>query len=147
MGTAYLRRKIKKGQAYTELFVDEMNDFYKTGFRVHDAHKLDDFTLRLKLYCTVCDFPGPIIQLLVFFSFALFGSVVQACVECTGSANKAVLGFAFAAGTERSTLALIAWCAGRRFMVDLVGGVCVYRLGWVGEEGGTGKGGGGAQGA
>ncbi len=60
MGTAHLRRKIKKGQAYTELFVDEMNDFYKTGFRVHDAYKLDDFTLRLKLYCTVCDFPGPI---------------------------------------------------------------------------------------
>ena len=92
MGTAYLRRKIKKGQAYTELFVDEMNDFYNTGFRVHDAHKLDDFTWRLKLYCTVCDFPGPVIQLFGFFSFSLFGSVcrpvrnarVQPTRQCSG---------------------------------------------------------------
>ena len=36
-----------------------LNDFYRTGFRVHDAHRVEDFTLRLKLYCTVCDFPGP----------------------------------------------------------------------------------------
>ena len=58
MGTAHIRRKITKGRAYTECFVDDLNDFYKTGFRVHDAHRMDDFTLRLKLYCTVCDFPG-----------------------------------------------------------------------------------------
>ena len=57
-GTAHIRRKITKGRAYTECFVDDLNDFYRTGFRVHDAHRVEDFTLRLKLYCTVCDFPG-----------------------------------------------------------------------------------------
>ena len=56
-GTAYIRRKIKRGQAYTELFVDELNEFYE-GFPVYDASRNEDFTLRLKLYCTVCDFPG-----------------------------------------------------------------------------------------
>ena len=56
-GTAYIRRKIKRGQAYTELFVDELNEFYE-GFPVFDASRNEDFTLRLKLYCTVCDFPG-----------------------------------------------------------------------------------------
>jgi hypothetical protein len=57
-GTAHIRRKIKNGKIYTECFVDELNEFYRGGFSVFDANKNEDFRLRLKLYCTVCDWPG-----------------------------------------------------------------------------------------
>ena len=38
--------------------MDEVNEFYRAGFSVYDANKKEDFRLRLKVYCTVCDFPG-----------------------------------------------------------------------------------------
>ena len=38
--------------------MDELNEFYRGGFSVFDANKNEDFRLRLKLYCTVCDWPG-----------------------------------------------------------------------------------------
>ena len=57
-GTAFIRRQVLDGRIYTELFVDEMNEFYYEGFSVYDANKKEDFPLRMKLYCTICDFPG-----------------------------------------------------------------------------------------
>ena len=57
-GTAFIRRPVLDGRPYTELFVDEMNEFYYDGLSVYDANKKEDFPLRMKVYCTICDFPG-----------------------------------------------------------------------------------------
>ena len=65
---------------------------------MYDASRNEDFTLRLKLYCTVCDFPGRYNPDDVRLSRPV-PLVMQACAECTALASIPATVFAFAAGT------------------------------------------------